>query len=98
MIRPSATKNKLSTGLETFATYLFECLGEFFDSIYDVEDCYFAADKVFSMRGARAAVLATEKGFHKDRLEVIVGGLIPSQIDFLHVCIEEYRGTNAYKE
>ncbi|WAQ88734.1 hypothetical protein PtA15_10A153 [Puccinia triticina] len=70
MIRPSATKNKLSTGLETFATYLFECLGEFFDSIYDVEDCYFAADKVFSMRGARAAVLATEKGFHKDRLEL----------------------------
>ncbi|WAQ85842.1 hypothetical protein PtA15_6A471 [Puccinia triticina] len=98
MIRLSSTKNKLVPGLEAFATHLFERLREFFQSKYNEEDCYFAPEEVFSIRDARAAVLATEKGFQKDRLEVIVGNLIPSQIEFLHVCIEEYRGTNAYKE
>ncbi|OAV87522.1 hypothetical protein PTTG_07803 [Puccinia triticina 1-1 BBBD Race 1] len=70
MIRLSSTKNKLVPGLEAFATHLFERLREFFQSKYNEEDCYFAPEEVFSIRDARAAVLATEKGFQKDRLEV----------------------------
>ncbi|KAI7934516.1 hypothetical protein MJO28_016943 [Puccinia striiformis f. sp. tritici] len=59
----------------------------------------FTADEVFSLKDARAAVLATEKGFQKESLEAAVGGELNAEwIKMLHICIEDYVRSKAYKE
>ncbi|KAI7948774.1 hypothetical protein MJO29_010439 [Puccinia striiformis f. sp. tritici] len=98
VICPAQTKRPLAPFLESFATHLVDRFRDFFTSEYDLDCCYFEADEVFGIQDARAAVLATEKGFQKDRLEAIVGGLLTSQMEFLHICIEDYRRTKTYKE
>ncbi|POW21598.1 hypothetical protein PSHT_02130 [Puccinia striiformis] len=66
---------------------------------YDLDSFQFTADEVFSLEDARAAVLATEKGFRKESLEAAVGGELNAEwIKMLHICIEDYVRSKAYKE
>ncbi|KAH9466451.1 hypothetical protein Pst134EB_001505 [Puccinia striiformis f. sp. tritici] len=91
VIRPSATRKTLSPGSESFATHLLQKFEEFFQENYDLDSFQFTADEVFSLEDARAAVLATEKGFRKESLEAAVGGELNAEwIKMLHICIEDY--------
>ncbi|KAI9612104.1 hypothetical protein H4Q26_008195, partial [Puccinia striiformis f. sp. tritici PST-130] len=98
-IRPGAAKKPLLSELETFATYLFSRFKDFYASNYDLEATYFTAEEVFSKQEARLAVLATEKGFPREKLEKLIGdNMFTGHMEFVHTCIEDYRGTEAYQE
>jgi hypothetical protein len=96
---PSATKNPLTPGLEDLVTHLMHEFEDFYKSTYDVEFSCFSAADVFTINSARAAVLVTEKGGSKKDLGRVIGGqLFIGQIDFLNTCMDDYRGTEKYRE